>query len=196
MISGLLISLAVLSATNDVVITEIMYNTDGPTLGPDSLYEWIELCNLTSAPIQLAGMIVSDRGNGLVLDAFELSPGARVVVPADMESFVGAYGARVPVVSWTGEWPGLANSSDMITLSDRFGMMQDMLSYTDQWGMGESDPRSAADGTGSSLEKIDIRGPNEAFNWGPSVDYDCPRPDPDTGDDKCWGTPGAVNSVE
>lgn len=188
--------LAVSGAHGDVVITEMMYNPDGPTLGPDSLYEWVEICNLTDGPVQLGGMILSDRGNGLVLDAYELAPGVRAVIPAHMESFVSAYGDDIPVVSWTGEWPGLSNSSDIITLSDRYGMVLDMVPYTDQWGITEGRRRSAADGTGSSLEKIDIRGPNEAFNWAASVDYDCPRRDPDTGEDKCWGTPGAVNSVE
>ena len=188
--------LALSGAQGDVVITELMYNPDGPTLGPDSLYEWVEICNLTAAPVQLGGMILSDRGNGLVLNAYELAPGARVVIPAHVETFVRAYGDDIPVASWTSEWPGLSNSSDMITLSDRYGMVLDMVTYTDQWGITEGRSRSAADGTGSSLEKIEVRGPNEAFNWAASEDYDCPRVDPDTGDDKCWGTPGAVNSVE
>ncbi len=196
MLIGVSLFMALVSGLNDAAITEIMYNPDGPTLGPDSLYEWVELCNLTAEPLQLQGMVFSDRGNGLVLDEYELAPGARVVVPADMESFVDAYGERVLVVSWTGEWPGLSNASDMITLSDRYGMMIDMLSYTDHWGIGEGQQRSAADGTGASLEKINIRGPNNAANWAASVDFDCPLPDPETGDDKCWGTPGAVNSVE
>ena len=196
MFQAAFLAVSLLGALNDVVITEIMYNPDGPTLGADSLYEWVELCNLTDAPVQLSGMILSDRGNGLVLDAFLLQPGARVVVPAHIESFVSAYGTGVPVVSWTGEWPGLSHSSDMITLSDRFGMMLDMLAYTDHWGMEEGRNRSAADGTGASLEKINVRGPNNAGNWAASIDFDCPRPDPETGDDKCWGTPGAVNSVE
>lgn len=196
MLFGATLCMALVSGLNDAAITEIMYNTDGPTLGPDSLYEWVEICNLTSAPLQLQGMVLSDRGNGLVLEEYELAPGARVVIPAHMESFTDAYGGGIPVVSWTGEWPGLSNSSDMITLSDRYGIMIDMLSYTDHWGMEEGQQRSPADGTGASLEKINIRGPNNAANWAPSVDFDCPVPDPETGDDKCWGTPGAVNSVE
>ena len=196
MFLGATLCMTLVSGLNDAAITEIMYNTDGPSLGPDSLYEWVEICNLTAEPLQLQGMVLSDRGNGLVLDEYELAPGARVVIPAHMESFTDAYGSGVPVVSWTGEWPGLSNSSDMITLSDRYGIMIDMLSYTDHWGMGEGQQRSPADGTGASLEKINIRGPNNAANWAPSVDFDCPVPDPETGDDKCWGTPGAVNSVE
>lgn len=113
-----------------------------------------------------------------------------------MGSFVEAYGESVPVVFWTGEWPRLSNASDMVTLSDLYGMMIDMLSYTDHWGMLDGQQRSAADGTGSSLEKINIRGSNDAANWAASVDHDCPLPDPETGDDRCWGTPGTVNSVE
>lgn len=68
MLLGASLFMALISGLNDVAITEIMYNPDGPTLGPDSLFEWVELCNLTAEPVQLQGMVLSDRGNGVVLD--------------------------------------------------------------------------------------------------------------------------------
>jgi len=38
MLLGASLLMALVSGLNDVVITEIMFNPDGPTLGPDSLY--------------------------------------------------------------------------------------------------------------------------------------------------------------
>ncbi len=196
----LLISLAVslfLVAPGDIVITEIMYNPDGPTLGSDDLFEWVELCNLGIEPLQMEGMMLSDGGNQLFLDAFELAPMARVVVAADPASFTGAYGTSVPLVLWEGEWTKLSNSSDTLILYSASGGVLDELAYSDNWGVAEGDTtRSDADGRGSSLEKIVAAGGGEEYNWTPSIDYSCPMSDPETGVLKCWGTPGAVNSVE
>ena len=181
----------------DIVITEIMYNPDGPTLGSDDLYEWVELCNIGIDPVQLDGMMLSDGGNQLFLEVFELAPMARVVVAADPASFSGAYGSMVPVVQWEGEWVKLSNSSDTLILYSSTGGVIDELSYTDDWGVAEGDTtRSDADGRGSSLEKIVISGGNESYNWAPSADFACPVVDPETEAPKCWGTPGAVNSLE
>ena len=108
MLIALILMTAAATAPGDVVISEIMYNPDGQTLGEDDLYEWIELCNLLPDTVQLAGMMLSDGGNQLFLDGFELQPMARVVVAADGTSFTSAYGAEVPLVSWDGVWTKLA----------------------------------------------------------------------------------------
>jgi hypothetical protein len=188
---------AVLMTAGDVAITEIMYNPDGQTLGDDDYFEWVELTNLLDEPVQLVGMMLSDGNNQLFLDGFELPSLGRVVVAADAASFRSAYGSSIPIVSWDGIWTKLANSGDTLVLYSASGGVVDEVAYSESWGMAAGDTtRSDADGHGSSLEKISLFGVNDAGNWAPSIDYACPVPDPDTGDDKCWGTPGAVNSLE
>ena len=196
LLHSILISFLVLSS-GDLVISEIMYNPDGPTLGPDDQFEWIELCNTGIVPVELGGMMLSDGGNQLFLDDYLLEPSLRVIVAADPFSFSNAYGLNTPVVHWDGTWTKLSNSSDTILLYSSSGEVLDELIYYDTWGLAEDDTtRSEADGRGSSLEKIILSGPNTEDNWSPSVDWSCPLTDPETGDPVCWGTPGDVNSVE
>ena len=196
----LLITLAlsiIMVAPGDIVITEIMYNPDGPTLGEDDLFEWVELCNRGAEPIQLEGMMLSDGGNQLFLGSFILEPMTRAIVPAKASSFNAAYGSGITVIPWDGIWTKLSNSADMLLLYSASGGVLDEIAYFDTWGVDEDiSSRSPADGTGSSLEKIDIGGENTESNWAPSVDYANPSADPDTGDPVSWGTPGEVNSVE
>lgn len=187
----------VLIAPGDIVLSEIMYNPDGPTLGEDEFFEWVELCNLSEIPVELYGMMLSDGGNQIFLDDFTLEPLARVVVPADEQSFAEAYGYSVPVVTWEGVWTKLSNSGDTLLLYSAYGEVIDELVYSDGWGLPEGDTtRSEADGRGSSLEKIDLWGDNSENNWIPSIDWACPGVDPETGDPVCWGTPGEMNTAE
>lgn len=187
----------IMVAPGDIVITEIMYNPDGPTLGDDDLFEWVELCNLGAEPIQLEGMMLSDGGNQLFLDSFILEPLVRAVVPVNESSFISAYGSGVLIIPWDGVWTKLSNSADMLLLYSASGGVLDEIAYFDTWGLDEDiSSRSAADGTGSSLEKINLWSENTESNWAPSIDYACPNRDPDTDDPVCWGTPGEVNSVE
>ncbi len=187
----------VMVAPGEIVITEIMYNPDGPTLGDDDLFEWVELCNLGAEPIQLEGMMLSDGGNQLFLENFILEPMTFAIVPANESSFNSAYGSGILTVPWDGVWTKLSNSADMLLLYSASGGVLDEIAYFDTWGVDEEiSSRSAADGTGSSLEKINLWGANTESNWAPSIDYANPDVDPDTGDPVCWGTPGEANSVE
>lgn len=192
----LLISL-VMVVPGDLVISEIMYNPDGPTLGIDDQYEWIELCNVGTVPLQLDGMMLSDGGNQLFLEAYLLDASSRVVIAADEEAFTGSYGTGITVIPWDGVWTKLSNTSDTLLLYSSTGEVLDELVYSDTWGLAADDTtRSEADGRGSSLEKINLLGANTEDNWSPSIDWACPGTDPETGDPVCWGTPGDINSVE
>lgn len=187
----------VMVAPGEIVITELMYNPDGPTLGEDDLFEWVELCNRGTEPIQLDGMMLNDGSNQLFLGNFILEPNTRAIIPANESSFISAYGNGILIVPWDGVWTKLSNSADMLLLYSSSGGVLDEVAYFDTWGLDEEiSPRSAADGTGSSLEKINIGGENTESNWVPSIDFASPNVDPDTGDPVCWGTPGEVNSVE
>lgn len=186
----------VMVAPGDIVISEIMYNPDGPTLGDDDDFEWVELCNIGADPVELTGMMLSDGGNQLFLDPFTLYPGAMVVVAADLQSFRSAYGEGIDAVSWDGVWTKLSNSGDQLILYSESGQVLDQLDYSDRWGIAEGDTtRSDADGAGSSLEKVILGGMNDETNWMPSVDFQCPLLDPDDGSPVSWGTPGERNSV-
>lgn len=197
MVQALFLMSATLLTAGDVVISEIMYNPDGQTLGEDDYCEWVELCNLSGETVRLVGMMLSDGNNQLFLDGWDLAPMARVVVAADATTFRSAYGSAIPLISWDGMWTKLANSGDTLVLYDSSGGVIDEVSYSEQWGVAAGDTtRSDADGRGSTLEKIDLHGGDDAGNWAPSIDFACPVPDPDTGEVKCWGTPGAVNSLE
>ena len=193
---SILISL-VMVAPGDIVISEIMYNPDGPTLGDDDHYEWIELCNIGAVPLELDGMMLSDGGNQLFLESYTLDPMFRVVVAADEQSFTEAYGTGITVIPWDGVLTKLSNSIDTLLLYSSNGLVLDELAYSDTWGLAAGDTtRSEADGRGSSLEKINLWGANTEDNWTPSIDWACPGIDPETGDPVCWGTPGNINSIE
>ena len=193
---SVLVSL-VMVAPGDIVISEIMYNPDGPTLGNDDHFEWIELCNIGTVPLQLDGMMLSDGKNQLFLESHTLDPMSRIIVAADELSFSEAYGTGITIIPWEGVWTKLSNSSDTLILYSSNGLLLDELDYSDTWGLAAGDTtRSEADGRGSSLEKIDLRGTNTEDNWAPSIDWACPGTDPETGDPVCWGTPGNTNSTE
>ncbi len=193
---SVLISL-VLVVPGDLVISEIMYNPDGPTLGDDDQYEWIELCNVGAVPLQLDGMMISDGGNQLFIESFLLDASSRAVAVADEQSFTEAYGPGIAIIPWDGVWTKLSNTSDTLLLYSSTGEVLDELVYSDTWGLAADDTtRSEADGRGSSLEKINLLGANTEDNWSPSIDWACPGTDPETGDPVCWGTPGDINSVE
>lgn len=190
----LLIITAVGLAPGDVVLSELMYNADGATLGDDDDMEWIELCNLSGETQNLQGMMLSDGNNQLFLDGYLLAPGEYVVVAANAGLFAEAYGQSVPVVGWDGEWTKMSNGGDEVILYDADGAVIDSVAYSDQWGRMEGDADSPADGDGASLEKVDLAGGGSEENWQPSVDYASPWTHED-GEPICWGTPGEANSV-
>ena len=46
-------------ADSDIIINEIMYNPSG-SLGPDDKYEYVELYNRGSTPVDLSGWVLRD----------------------------------------------------------------------------------------------------------------------------------------
>ena len=142
---------AVALAPGDVVLSELMYNADGATLGDDDDMEWIELCNLSDETQNLQGMMLSDGNNQLFLDGYLLAPGDYVVVAANAGLFAEAYGQSVPIVGWDGEWTKMSNGGDEVILYDADGAVIDSVAYSDQWGRMEGDADSPADGDGASL---------------------------------------------
>ena len=178
-------------APGTIVLSEIMYNPDGQTLGLDEHMEWFELYNASDEGLNLAGMMITDGNNQIYLGHYLLAPGAYGVVCANDASFKSIYGNDVRLIPWSGEWTRLRNSSDELILYGEDGTVMESVTYYDSWGVNGTEP-SPADGDGSSLERIDPTGPNDETNWAPSRDFNHTAED---GDPVCWGTPGAENSV-
>ncbi len=189
---AVLASLALLAqASGTVVLSEIMYNPDGKTLGLDEHMEWIELYNASEEGVNLAGMMLSDGNNQMYLGHYLLAPGAYAVVCVNEASFRSIYGEGVRLIPWSGEWTRLRNSSDQVILYGEDGTVMESVTYYDSWGAQGTNP-STADGDGSSLERIDLTGPNDESNWAPSEDFSHTD---EEGDPVCWGTPGEENSL-
>jgi hypothetical protein len=191
MIQDLLITGLLALGPGDLVVSEIMYNPDGATLGDDNDMEWVELCNISGETLSLGGLMLSDGNNQLFLRDYLMVPGEYLVVCANTQAFSEAYGSSVPVAGWDGTWIKQSNTGDSVIIYSTSGEVVDEVSFSDQWG-ADDEGRSPADGDGSSLEKLDLSGGSSRDNWNPSKDYDGPVMDDDP---VCWGTPGMPNSI-
>ncbi|HRY62060.1 MAG TPA: lamin tail domain-containing protein, partial [Candidatus Fermentibacter sp.] len=158
----------------DIVINEIMYH---PAPGDP---EWIELSNSSADSLDMAGLILSDsREEVLVTDSsIVIAPGAFVIVASDSSAFREVWpGLDCPVIE-PPSWPALNDQTqpgegyaDDVRLTLPGGQGADMVPYDDSWGGG----------AGISLEKTDPG----ARGWLPGSWSSC------TGD----ATPGTQNSV-
>ncbi|MFW6155309.1 MAG: lamin tail domain-containing protein [Planctomycetota bacterium] len=167
--------------SDDLRITEINYHPHDPTADElavdpeldDNDFEFIELANVSAAPLGLAGVRFTE---GITFDfstspVTVLDPGEYAVVVADPAAFALRYGSTPRVA---GTYSGLlSNGGERLTLIDGVGATIHDFTYDDE-GLWPSLP----DGYGSTLEIID-----------PAGDYSDPtawRASRTTG-----GTPGA-----
>ncbi len=161
------------TGSGQAVISEIQYNTsDDHDTG-----DWIELQNPGAAWLTISGWSLSDSqsANSFVLpQGLQLAPGSPLVIARDLAKFQTLH----PEVNAIGSFGfGLSNSADSVKLFDSTGALIDEVSYTDHlpWP-------PAADGTGRTLELIDVSADNsEADAWGASS--------------APFGTPGSANSL-
>jgi hypothetical protein len=153
-------------------ITEINYNP--LAANNPSAYEFIELQNVGTGPIDLSSMFFDGVTYTFPIGA-TLAGGARLVLASDIDP--DAFAARYPGVTVRGYYSGsLNNGGERIVLKDAGGNIITSLDYSDGGGW----PR-AADGGGSSLEIINPYGdPDDPANW---------RASATTG-----GTPGSANA--
>lgn len=155
----------------DVRFTELHYNP-GSQQGSDSSYEFLELTNADSVPVNLAGWSLSE---GLAFTFPEdswLQPGDFVVVTTAPTTYAGL---GYPVFDWgTG---GLNNSGELLALRAPDSTVVEFVEYSDT---GDWD--TAPDGQGPSLERLFLFGPaSDAATWSASINV--------------GGTPGAINSL-
>ncbi|MDB4538203.1 lamin tail domain-containing protein, partial [Akkermansiaceae bacterium] len=155
-------------------ITEVMYHPiEGSTL------EFIELRNTSANPLSIEGVSIDDGTpvGALTIGTVTLAPGAYGLIVADIAAFENIYGNGLNIV---GQWASgaLANGGEEILLRDPVGNVIHQFTYDDAapWPI-------AADGTGPSLEVIDVEGNyNDPANWRSSS--------------VLGGSPGSANAVD
>jgi hypothetical protein len=159
----------------DVVIDELMADPS-PEVGlPD--FEWIELKNISSFPIDLKGWRLSDLNSSSgPFPEYILQPDSFIIVSASAGlSALAAYSKTISVTNF----PSLDNGNDLISVADASGKIIHAIQYSDDWYQNEL----KKDG-GWSLEMIDTKNPCNGFsNWIASKD-------------KSGGTPGRKNSTD
>ncbi len=151
-------------------ITEINYNP-----ADSSAYEFIELQNVGSTPLNLSGLYFEGVTFTFPVGS-TLAGGARLVLASDLSP--GAFAALYSGVSVAGYFAGgLNNGGERLVLKDAAGNIITSLDYDDAGGWP-----GAADGGGFSLENINPAGdPDDPANWRASTTP--------------GGTPGTANAA-
>jgi hypothetical protein len=154
----------------DLRVSSIHYNPLGPAPSeiaalPDvsaSDFEWIELANNGSGPINLEGVrFESGRPvSALNLPPFTLAPGERAVVVKRLAAFLLRHPSAASRVAaeWTGD-RSISNSGESVRILDRFGATVADFKFKD----GDSWP-ARADGDGAALEYQGASNTTEDYN--------------------------------
>lgn len=157
--SFLFFSKALCQVESDIVITEILYNQNGP----DTL-EFIELYNrgTTGSSINLEGYTLSS-GLKHVFTSYSLDSGKYVVVSRYKE-FVDDF-FTINSLQW--DSGGLDNTGEKIVLKDPAGNIADSVEYNDKFPWPES-----ADGGGSSLALCNPNSDNSTYmTWSTGAQF-------------------------
>ena len=129
-------------ATDDVIISEIMYNP--PESGTDSL-EFIEIFNNGSDAVDLEGW--SLVGATFTFPAVTIAPNQFLVTCVNSSAMASVLGVNTDL-EWTGG--GLSNGGETLQLVNATGVIIDELTYDDG-----GDWPTAPDGNGNSLVLCD-----------------------------------------
>lgn len=112
-----------------VVVTEFMAN---PSKVDDSVGEWFEVYNPTSATVDLNGWTIKDATSShTIKSSVAVGPGQYVVLGNNVDAKTNG---GVSVVYGYGSM-SLGNSGDTISLVNKAGQMVDTVSYTSSWGI-------------------------------------------------------------
>lgn len=174
-LSLLLTNVLLAQKRHDVVINEIMADPS-PQVGLP-VNEWIELKNISSAPINLQGWRLADGGvQSGAMPAFTLQPGSFVIVcTGSAVTAMSAFGTVIPVTSF----PSLNNDGELLSLKASNGTIIHALNYSPSWYQNELKKEG-----GWTLEMIDTQNPcTGSNNWKASIH-------------SAGGTPGTKNSVD
>jgi len=114
-----------------VKVNEVMYDPSQP--GDEAPWEWLELYNAASEPVDLAGWTLSDNSETDKLPSLMLGPHGYAVIAAS-ERFRDSYPAFGGAVLTLGDGRignGLANKGDHVLLYDPTGRLADGVSWGD-----------------------------------------------------------------
>ncbi|MGJ8695368.1 MAG: CotH kinase family protein [Verrucomicrobiaceae bacterium] len=156
------------AAAGKLVIPEMMYHPSlssaaeiNAGFGDEEEFEYLELMNIGSHPIELADVVVSEAFD-FTFGVMELAPGQRVLVVKNRAAFEFRYGAGMLIAGEYGE-QNLRNSGERILITAADGLPILDFSYGDlaPWP-------TTADGGGSGLVLVNAGGNpahGEAVNW-------------------------------
>jgi len=158
-------------------ITEIMYHPPEPAPGSpygDNDFEYLELQNTGSLPIDLAGVKLSG-GVDFTFGDGVLAPGAHVLIVNSQAAFESRYGAGLNIA---GEFEGnLNNAGEALLLQSVFDETILDFSYSDAW-------HPSTDGDGYSLVIVDPQA--QPGTWGEATSWRASR--------QVLGSPGAADA--
>jgi hypothetical protein len=154
-----------------IVFSEIYYNPNGT----DTKHEWIEIYNNGTAGVDVTKLRFEEAGIQHLLKNTStniLNPISYAVISEDPEQFLSDYPSYAgPLFDSSFS---LSNTGELLVLRlGKDGEILDSVFYNNVWG---------GDGTGFSLEKKDLNGPNIQENWNQSSVEK--------------GTPGQRNSIQ
>lgn len=163
------------AAPPEIRFSEIHYNPSTDQ-GNDSDWEFVELYNLESYAVNLAGWRLTDGLSGTFPEGFVVAPFGFAVACMRLDSMATVVPAGIPLFQWPSS-ASLNNSGEIIRLLRPDGTESDLVPFEDNDGW-----MTAPDGGGPSLEWIDPGLDNDfASAWAASF--------------LLGGTPGAPNSM-
>lgn len=154
-----------------VVFSEIQYNVPGD----DSDHEWFEVYNNGTLAIDLTKWVFEETSPNHAIknttSETNIPAGSYAVIAENTTQFLEDYPGYSGLL-FDSSWGVLSQGELLILRMGKNGEISDSVFYNSTWG---------GDGTGFSLEKIDLNGPNIPENWNQSIVEK--------------GTPGQKNSI-
>lgn len=148
---------ALIPGSSALRISELM--SDPLQSGRDADFEWVELVNVGSEPVDLAGWQLADGTASTSLGEWTVPPGGYLVVhgpgaslPADIAKL------ELPLIG-----NGLGNTGDLLRLSAPGGDVVDEISYGDNARV--FDPAPSVPGAGQTLGVTDPLADPASENW-------------------------------
>lgn len=140
-------------------ISEIL--ADPPEPGRDAPYEWVEIVNISSQPIDLAGWTIGDATAADILPALLLPPGAYAVIAGSSAHLPP--GIAIVRVTDGQIGNGIGNTGDLLRLRDPAGRTIDELSFGTRTDI--FDPAPPAPEAGETLGLRDPLADPSPENW-------------------------------
>lgn len=141
-----------------IIFSEIYYNPNGT----DANHEWIEIYNNGTAGVDITKLRFEEAGTQHMLknmSANILNTVSYAVIAENPEQFLLDYPSYAGLLFDSSF--SLSNTGELLVLRlDKDGEILDSVLYNSIWG---------GDGTGFSLEKMDLNGPNTEQNWKESI---------------------------